>query len=144
MNARTRHAPLLTLAFGAFAVAAAAVWGPYAQLLRVADDGGGSGLRLVVAELESPLKAKKSSAPALKPAVNSEGDTPAAPRASRQVLDTPGHTPHLDGGAINLAAPCAQVSVADTGPPQGPSMGFTHNRAFAPVQQHAARGPPSA
>ncbi|MBI3828348.1 MAG: hypothetical protein HY291_02455 [Planctomycetes bacterium] len=145
MNARTRLGPLCTLACGACAVAVAAVWGPYAQLLRVADDGSGSGLRLVVAELTAPLtKSQKTSAPALKPALNTEGEAPAAPRATRPALDTPGHAPHCDGGVFALASTCAQVQVLDTGPPPSLVAGAHRLPVCAPDRLHSARGPPAA
>jgi len=132
----------LRLGIGAFAVAMAAAWGVYAQLLRVScPDDGAAGPEIVCAALQEKAPASKPSAPGLRPAVSAEGETPAAPPTFKPALDDA----KLDAPQACLALPPSALRrpCASGLAPPPPDATDAFIPAW-PAPSHAPRGPPPA
>lgn len=132
----------LRLGIGAFAVAMAAAWGIYAQLLRVpCSNEGSASPEFICAALQEKAPASKSSAPGLRPAVSAEGETPAAPPTFKPALDDAKPTApqaYVVAPPSALRPPCASGLAP---PPPDTACSFIPARQ---APNRAPRGPPAA
>ncbi|MCW8129770.1 MAG: hypothetical protein KIS92_05395 [Planctomycetota bacterium] len=147
MNARATFANLLRLGCGAFLVAMAAVWGPYARLLRVSvANERGNDVLVVAADLEragasqqSPTQHRHAQA------VSAEGETPAGPRMLKPVLDDADRAPFQPAhDALALPGLGCRFRFTDADPPEALRAAGSSACDAAPGRSGPARAPPSA
>lgn len=139
---------LLRLGCGALLVAMAAVWGPYAQLLRVSVGSERADMLLVVAadfgHVQSS-KESKSAAPKHLQAVSPEGEAPAAPPVLKPVLDHADHVaPGSNGWAVVLTGFAYRLAPIDAGPPTLVTISNQGGHACPAARSGPARAPPIA